>query len=721
METMFTRFYSMSIGLVYLLVTCSAGHNSKAGNHEYFPGRYPGQPNAVMSRNQVFLSNEVISAQWELKANSILLRRVINHLDGDTIHLENISLFAVELANGKTYTNREFKLKGELFLTDLMPTDSLPTASLRFYGKRISGLFISTDRAITIQWTAQLRDGSNYIRQNIILRSTEQPIAVSKIVFYDGMVPGCSMGGTVLGSPIWRKHVFFALERPMAQSKALTTGKIGDWSGLGPGNQSLAIKVDKLVSGPGEYVVAIEHGYGPADFNVESMIMLEDERPVIEDIHPLNGPGGQNLYHLTLDSYDPTASYQIVARFNNSQGTSGTLHMYRKTDHVLNFFVERTDTLKAGSFLSLWSAIGVCPENQKRRAFLYYLERERARPYQQFLHYNCWWDITTDGASSFSSDQLLERMDAWNDKFISPYKVKLNAFVFDDGWDDLNRVWYFDLEKFPNGFAPQAELCKRYQSGIGVWMSPFGGYLENKEQRIRAARKEGLEINAKGLSLAGPKYYRRFYERALDMVKNYKVNYFKFDGFGGFEPQYLPDMEAGARLIKSLRLHDPNLFINITVGSWSSPFWLMYADCTWRGSADALNAGVGSKTQQFITYRDGTLHNNVVMRAPYYPLNSIMVVGIAFANQGLARKFVNDDLDDFKDMVRSFFGSGTSLQELYISYDRMQEDFWPVLAEAAIWARVNEDVLKDVHWIGGSPINLEVYGFASWKAIRSRT
>jgi hypothetical protein len=44
----------------------------------------------------------------------------------------------------------------------------------------------------------------------------------------------------------------------------------------------------------------------------------------------------------------------------------------------------------------------------------------------------------------------------------------------------------------------------------------------------------------------------------------------------------------------------------------------------------------------------------------------------------------------------------------------MKEDFWPVLAEAAKWAKANEETLFDTHWIGGSPINLEVYGFASW-------
>jgi len=54
------------------------------------------------------------------------------------------------------------------------------------------------------------------------------------------------------------------------------------------------------------------------------------------------------------------------------------------------------------------------------------------------------------------------------------------------------------------------------------------------------------------------------------------------------------------------------------------------------------------------------------------------------------------------------------LQELYISPDRMKPEFWTVLAEAAKWVKSNEDVLYDTHWIGGSPLNMEVYGFASW-------
>ncbi len=589
-------------------------------------------------------------------------------------------MFSLELESGKQLTNNDFFLQEEPTVHDIPATDSLPTAALRFSGKEISALMSDKDGHIQIKWKAQLRNGSNYIRQNIEICPQREPLKISQVTFFDGKLEGARMAGSVLGSPIEYRNFFFGMEHPIAHSKALITRNIGSIT-------QNSIDVSHIITSPGEYVISVEHGGGPARFNLERVSLLANGRLVASDKHLLNGKGGNNFYRLKLENYDPSKVYTIQAEISNLQNATGTFHIHRKTDDILNFYVERTNVLRPGEMISEWAVIGVSPEKQNRRAFQFYLERERARPYKQFLHYNCWWDITDDGASSFTSEQMLEKMYAWNKKFIEPFGVQLNSFVFDDGWDNLDSLWYFDPVKFPNGFAPQAELCKKYNSGIGVWMSPFGGYLENQRRRVESAHREGLETNEKGLSLAGGNYYNRFLERSLDMLNNYKVNYFKYDGVGGSNPNYLPDMEAGTRLIKTLRKHNPNVYVNITVGSWPSPFWLKYADCTWRGSGDLHLAGEGSRTQQFMTYRDGTLYNNIVKKAPYYPLNSIMTVGIAYANLGHPIKCINDSIDDFSDMVWSFFGGGSSLQELYISHDRMKPEFWPILAEAAKWAK----------------------------------
>ncbi len=703
------RMSRLLAGMLFILqIFVQNGCKSIPQEIEFFNGKYAGYPEAETVGKEVILKNKAIKAVWVLKDNSIQLKELENGYDNSKLDLEKIVLFEIEQDNGKRFTNFDFKLQGELKTVILKPTDSLPTMALRSEGKQITGDFISTDHNISIQWSALLREGSNYIKQSIKITVKETPVQISKVVFFDGDLKGATYAGSVLGSPIVLDNFFFGLEHPIAHSKALFSRSLG-------GITFKEIDISDLINSGGKYVVVFQHGGGSDDFNIKAISLLEDTVEISRDEHILNGYKGSNLYTLNLENYSQTSTYKIKVDLVNKEKANGRLHIYKKRDNLLNFYVNRADELRPNTSISESSVMGVSPPGQNRRAFGYYLAQERARPYKQFLHYNCWWDITDDGASSFTSEQLIERMQAWNEKFIKPFDIKLDAFVFDDGWDDLDSVWYFDPIKFPEGFAPQAKLCKEYNSGIGVWMSPFGGYLNNKRRRIRSAHREGLETNNKGLSLAGINYYNRFKDRALDMLNNYEVNYFKFDGFGGSEPEYLPDMEAGAKLIEALRQDNPDVYVNITVGSWPSPFWLKYADCIWRGSGDLNNAGVGSITQKFMTYRDGTLHNNIVNRAPLYPLNSIMTAGIAYANLGHPSRFINDDPDDFKAMIRSSFGAGSSLQELYISHDRMKDAFWPVLAEAAKWSDENEELLEDTHWIGGSPINLEVYGFASWK------
>jgi hypothetical protein len=202
------------------------------------------------------------------------------------------------------------------------------------------------------------------------------------------------------------------------------------------------------------------------------------------------------------------------------------------------------------------------------------------------------------------------------------------------------------------------------------------------------------------------------------MIHKFGVNHFKFDGIatgmrasGG--AQYALDTEAMRRLMLELREEDPNLHINLTTGSWPSPFWLRYADPVWRQGDDMGHAGKGSKQQQWLAYRDQETFRNIVRRGPLYPLNSLMTQGVAYSRHGLAGEPTFNSAG-FREDVRAFFGRGTSLQKLYIQPGKRTAEDWRVLAEAAKWSRANADVLVDTPWVGGDPGKLEVYGYASW-------
>ena len=373
----------------------------------------------------------------------------------------------------------------------------------------------------------------------------------------------------------------------------------------------------------------------------------------------------------------------------------------------------RSTPLQPGDEQTYSSVMGVVPQGQLRRGFLYYVERERAQPYRPFLHYNSWYDIGY-GAEKILEPEALKVIDLFGKELIEHRGVIMDSFVWDDGWDNPASLWQFH-EGFPNGFTSLQQRAERYDSAIGAWLSPWGGYGQPKEERMKYGRQEGFETNRNGFSLAGAKYYARFRSACLGMIRDYALNYFKFDGISsggtptGAPAEFAPDVEALLRLIGELRSARADLFVNVTTGTWSSPYWLWHADSTWRSGADWSTCGWGSKRQQQITYRDAQTYQNVVCRVPLYPLNSLMTQGVMFANHGLP-----DETDGLIADIRAFFAGGTNCQELYITPSLLDGKTWDALAEAAKWSRANADVLVDTHWIGGDPAKGAVYGWASW-------
>ena len=362
------------------------------------------------------------------------------------------------------------------------------------------------------------------------------------------------------------------------------------------------------------------------------------------------------------------------------------------------------------------TVVGIAPEGQLRRAFLAYLERERAHPYRTFLHYNSWFDIGF--FTPYTQQDALNRIHEIGDELHKKRGVTLDSYLFDDGWDNHSDLWKI-RDDFKDGFAPLTKAAAEYGTAPGIWLSPWGGYGPPKQERVAAAKKAGYEIVDGGLALSGPKYYARFHDAVTEMVTKYGVNQFKLDGTGNADQvvkgsAFSSDFDAAIHMIGDLRKLKPDLYINLTTGTYPSPFWLFYADSIWRGGDDTEFAGVGPSRERWITYRDADTYDEIVKAGRLFPLNSLMLHGIVYAQK--APYLSTDPGGDFRNEVRSYFGSGTQLQELYITPSLLTDANWDDLAEAAKWSRRNVATLKDTHWIGGDPRWLSVYGWAAWSS-----
>jgi hypothetical protein len=356
---------------------------------------------------------------------------------------------------------------------------------------------------------------------------------------------------------------------------------------------------------------------------------------------------------------------------------------------------------------SFSSVTGVAPAGQLRRSFLYYVERERARPSSPFLHYNCWYDL----GFSVDAEKMLDVVTNFNREMVQKRGVPVQAYLVDDGWDDPDRgLWAENLEKFPGGFSALQTRMDQLNAHLAIWISPMGGY-GGAEERTADAQKMGLLPAGTNLDLAWPGYKQWFENRCLQLMREDGVNAFKWDRAGeGVSPHFMALLD----IAKKLRQQNPEVFINVTVGTWPSPFWLNFVDSTWRnGSADVGWAGQGDDREQWLTFRDGECRRMFVEKSPLYPLNSIMAHGIVHGRCFQGER-VGKTGPHLKNEARSYFAIGTSLQELYLTPSMMTSEAWDDVADAARWAHANADVLVDSHWVGGDPLKLEIYGYAAW-------
>jgi hypothetical protein len=562
-----------------------------------------GKASASIAGNTFSLSTQTIEEKWELANGRFRPTTVTDRRTGYTFSLPE-DAFSVTIAEGGVIRSSEMTVVRGPEIEDLQANPQASQLAQRLSGKQIVLELEDRNQKLNVIWRGVLRDGSDYIRQELVLQARDKDLPITTVRLVDLQLTAAYVSGTVKGSPIVAGDLFFGFEHPLSESK---------------------------VSGD-----------------------------------------------------------RAIARLS------------------------RELPLKAGQSVTYSSVIGAAPAGQLRREFLEYVERERAHPYRTFLHYNSWYDLGY--FNKYDEAGALNVINVFGTELAEKRGVKLDSFLFDDGWDDPATLWGFH-SGFPNGFTPIKEAAAKYHAAPGIWMSPWGGYGKPRQDRLAFGKEAGYEINRGGFMLSGPKYYRHFRDTCMEMIRKYGINQFKIDGTGNADEafpgsEFDSDFAAAIHLIGELRSEKPDLYVNLTTGTYPSPFWLRFADSIWRGGDDHSFAGVGSWRQRWITYRDADTYDGIVLSGPLFPLNSLMLHGLIYARH--AKHLDTDPNNDFASEVHDYFGSGTQLQEMYITPSLLSQENWDTLAEAAKWSRDNADVLVDTHWVGGDPAMLEVYGWASW-------
>jgi Melibiase len=383
-----------------------------------------------------------------------------------------------------------------------------------------------------------------------------------------------------------------------------------------------------------------------------------------------------------------------------------------------------------------WTVEGLAPDHYVKDWFFNYLPDIRVAPNKPYALYNSWYDLRSPVYPGVQADHVMNEknilhiIELFKKDMIEPYGMHLDAFVLDDGWDNYESDWQMRTFTFPHGVKPIVEALKPLGTTLGLWFGPTGGY-SFRMRRIDWMKNHGYETvghtaNDAMMDIAGPKYSALFEKRTTDFAKQ-GVGYFKWDGiqFSSSEPDnghpvgYLSRRAALESVIakcKAVRAVNPNEFLNITSGTWMSPWWMQYANQIWMQGADYGFADVPSVNERdgAVTYKDFVLYDDFHNQDVWFPVSNLMTHGIIKGS--LESVGGNDDpLDKFTDDAVFYFGRGVTMYELYISPDILTPGEWNALSKSLAWAKDRFDILNKTYMVGGDPTKGETYGYVHYR------
>lgn len=744
-----------------------------------YPGEAPGKASATQEGSSYRLSNNLISADFEWKDGGITFGG-LKAADGTLLVQRGGPVFSITLADGSKLSSVDMTV-AEPKVISLAPAESL-RVSEQLAGKAIVAEFSAPDKSFSVEWKAVLRDGSHYLRQEYSLKAKDKPVPFNTITPLQiipteaGGIPSIS-GNTTHGTVAVTHKLFMGLETPMS---VITVGHHGAaqeeaWSAESwiPSMFGSAFSVPEsfhpvygnrydATSGPilrdllaaegpvnfmepGDCEIDFEYEGGNNRLNIVGVELLTSNGQVVdEDIHyGYTGHKSENAeYHLTVPVAGTYRLRYWIEKKTEPVTSKGRISISLAMGNPEENAAPLPEDMVRGSWVrkarltpeTPWkvsSVMGLFAPGQQRRSFLAYLEREKPVPYRTMVHYNDWYEIGItrhdfeDPRKRTSEKISLDVINTWKRELFEKRGVKIDAYIMDDGWDDFNSLWDFHVG-FPNGFTEINKVATSMDCGLGTWLGPVGGYGASKRMRIAYWNKVNPHNRIANFELSNPVYFNAFVERCKDMVKQYDMRYFKFDGistkFHAKGPGAPEDAEGILRVLAELRQARPDIYLNTTVGTWASPFWFLHADSIWRQENDFDQIGnVGDARDRWITYRDRLVHEVYVEGAPLCPINAIMTHGTIITKNGPPRVMSKSPANCVKEM-RTAFTCGSGLQEIYVDADLMSQEngrLWDELASCIAWVRRNADVLADTHWVGGNPWNKQtkdgdIYGWASW-------
>jgi hypothetical protein len=183
-----------------------------------YPGNPPGKAKAFHSANIISLENKVIKMDFKIQGTQIHPVSFTDKINDNTLNLISLKWFELTLKNGDVVADNDFQLLKKPLIRSVKPVKKTARYSDHLAGKKIEASFFNQASGLRIDWEATLTDGANYILQKWSFH-TKDSLPIVKYTMLEVPASSTIQKGSVDGSPLVSKQLFFALEHPMSHNE----------------------------------------------------------------------------------------------------------------------------------------------------------------------------------------------------------------------------------------------------------------------------------------------------------------------------------------------------------------------------------------------------------------------------------------------------------------------------------------------------------------------
>jgi ketosteroid isomerase-like protein len=172
---------------LYLFFLLAAAGTATSGESAINYGVDAGKARASVKADSIVLENKLFTAQWSILQGTVVGSDFIEHSTEKRTRLSR-DLFILKFRDGKILPSSRMVPQGDPQVESLRAEPDALKSALRSPGRQVILNLKDPEKQLSVTWKGILRDGSNYLRQEISLHATDDE-PITEVELFDFKSP----------------------------------------------------------------------------------------------------------------------------------------------------------------------------------------------------------------------------------------------------------------------------------------------------------------------------------------------------------------------------------------------------------------------------------------------------------------------------------------------------------------------------------------------------